>query len=303
MIKELILSGVAQSASVVNTPATVIHDRVKRPGPTSISGTRHPFGGSECHRPVDARESSAVKAEIMAIIELSGVSKSYSARKVLEDINLRVEAGEIFGVMGPNGAGKTTLVEIVEGLRAPDAGVVRVLGMDPRADRRRLNESLGVQLQHTQLPDNLKVWEALHLFASFYRSPTDWSALMDTWGLTTLRAARIGKLSGGQKQRLYIALALIGDPELVILDELTTGLDPAARRETLSLVNRIRDAGVTVVLISHFMEEIEALCDRVAVLAGGRLVAIDTPAALADRVAAATLDDAFEKLVGLALDS
>ncbi|GAA5205288.1 hypothetical protein GCM10025774_02040 [Microbacterium kyungheense] len=209
-----------------------------------------------------------------------------------------MHADEIFGIMGPNGAGKTTLVEIIEGLRAADSGRVRVLGMDPRTERRRLNESLGVQLQNTELPDNLKVREALQLYASFYRSPADWPAVMATWGLTEFSDARVGRLSGGQKQRLVIALALVGDPLLVVLDELTTGLDPSARRETLSLVRRVRDNGVTVLLISHFMDEIEALCDRVAVLSRGRVLAVDTPAALAERVEERTLDTAFDKLTG-----
>ncbi|MFC8680183.1 ABC transporter ATP-binding protein [Microbacterium ureisolvens] len=234
----------------------------------------------------------------MAIIEVRQVSKSYAGRSALSDVTLSVDAGEIFGIMGPNGAGKTTLVEVIEGLRTPDTGSVRVLGMNPRTERRRLNESLGVQLQHTELPANLKVAEALKLYASFYRSPADWPAVMSTWGLSELAGRRIGKLSGGQKQRLFIALALVGDPELVVLDELTTGLDPSARRETLSLVRRVRDGGVTVVLISHFMGEIEALCDRVAVLNRGTVVAVDTPAALAERVAERTLDEAFEKLTG-----
>ena len=232
----------------------------------------------------------------MAIIDVSGINKSYAGRQALADVSFTVDDGEIFGVMGPNGAGKTTLVEIIEGLRAPDAGSVRVLGMDPRSDRRRLNESLGVQLQNTQLPENLKVWEGLSLYASFYRAPANWEIVMEAWGLTSLRGKRIGKLSGGQRQRLFIALALVGNPILVILDELTTGLDPSARRETLSLVRRVRDGGVTVVLISHFMDEIEALCDRVVVLDEGRVVAIDTPVALAEQVGERTLDAAFEKL-------
>ena len=238
----------------------------------------------------------------MAIVDVSGITKSYAGRQALADVSFTVHDGEIFGVMGPNGAGKTTLVEIIEGLRAPDSGSVRVLGMDPRSDRRRLNESLGVQLQNTQLPENLKVWEGLSLYASFYRAPADWEIVMEAWGLTSLRGKRIGKLSGGQRQRLFIALALVGNPTLVILDELTTGLDPSARRETLSLVRRVRDGGVTVVLISHFMDEIEALCDRVVVLDEGRVVAIDTPVALAQRVGERTLDEAFGKLTGRLLE-
>lgn len=224
----------------------------------------------------------------MAIIDVSGVGKSYGGRSVLTDVSFSVAAGEIFGVLGPNGAGKTTTVEIVSGLRRPDTGRVRVLGLDPHADGAAVRERIGVQLQETRLPDNLKVWEALDLYASFYRRPADWAALLRTWGLEALRERRIGRLSGGQRQRLFIALALVGDPEVVFLDELTTGLDPAARRSTWTFIERIRNGGVTVVLISHFMDEIEALCDRVAVIGAGRVVAVDTPARLVDRAAGTT---------------
>ncbi|MEU6248520.1 ABC transporter ATP-binding protein [Glycomyces sp. NPDC047010] len=219
----------------------------------------------------------------MAIIEVTGLRKSYGGRTVLDGISFGVEQGEVFGILGPNGAGKTTTVECAEGLRRPDAGTVSVLGLDPHRDVRAVREAIGVQLQQTQLPDNLKVWEALDLYASFYSRPRDWRALMEEWGLAGLRNARFGKLSGGQKQRLFIALALVGNPRVAFLDELTTGLDPQARRSTWELVKRVRDSGVTTVLVSHYMDEVEELCDRVAVIDRGTVVALDTPAGLVDR--------------------
>ncbi|TDD45973.1 ABC transporter ATP-binding protein [Nonomuraea terrae] len=216
----------------------------------------------------------------MTVIDVTDLRKGYAGRTVLDGVSFSVEAGEIFGILGPNGAGKTTTVECVEGLRRPDGGSVRVLGLDPFTDGRALREQVGVQLQHTQLPENIKVWEALDLYASFYARPRDWRGLLEEWGLADKRDARFGKLSGGQRQRLFIALALVGDPRVAFLDELTTGLDPQARRVTWELVKRIRDNGVTVVLVSHFMDEVEELCDRVAVLDQGRVVALDTPAGL-----------------------
>ncbi|QYC45461.1 Daunorubicin/doxorubicin resistance ATP-binding protein DrrA [Nonomuraea coxensis DSM 45129] len=216
----------------------------------------------------------------MAVIEVTDLRKSYAGLKVLDGVSFSVEEGEIFGVLGPNGAGKTTAVECVEGLRRPDSGTVRVLGLDPVRDARRLREQIGVQLQQTQLPENLKVWEALDLYASFYAEPRDWRALLEEWGLAEKRNARFGKLSGGQKQRLFIALALVGNPRVAFLDELTTGLDPQARRATWELIKQVRASGVTVVLVSHFMDEVEELCDRVAVLDRGRIVALDTPSGL-----------------------
>ncbi|MEU8358315.1 ABC transporter ATP-binding protein [Nonomuraea sp. NPDC048882] len=214
----------------------------------------------------------------MAVIEVKGLTKRYAAQTILDGVSFSVDEGEIFGILGPNGAGKTTTVECVEGLRRPDGGTVRVLGLDP-ADR-ALREQIGVQLQHTQLPENIKVWEALDLYASFYAAPRDWRELIEQWGLADKRDARFGKLSGGQKQRLFIALALIGNPRVAFLDELTTGLDPQARRATWELIKRVRASGVTVVLVSHFMDEVEELCDRVAVFDQGRIVAVDTPGGL-----------------------
>jgi ABC-2 type transport system ATP-binding protein len=220
----------------------------------------------------------------MDVIEVTNLRKSYSDHVAVEDVSLSVERGEIFGVLGPNGAGKTTTVECVAGLRSPDSGTIRVLGLDPRRDRTELRRRLGVQLQASELPEKMKVREALEMYASFYEHPADWRKLLDEWGIADKRDTRYGKLSGGQKQRLSIALALVGDPEIAVLDELTTGLDPQARRDTWTLIERIRDGGVTVVLVTHFMEEAERLCDRVAVIDSGRVAALDTPDALVQRV-------------------
>src|ERR1700734_493275 len=209
----------------------------------------------------------------MPVIEVSGLRKQYRSKVAVEDVSFTVEAGEIFGILGPNGAGKTTTVECITGLRAPDRGRLRVLGRDPQRDHDELSELVGVQLQDSQLPDKIRVSEALDLYASFYRNP----ARADR------RDAFFGTLSGGQKQRLSVALALIGSPTVAVLDELTTGLDPNARREVWDLIAEIRSAGVTIVLVTHFMEEAERLCDRVAVINQGRVVANDTPGGLASR--------------------
>jgi len=238
------------------------------------------------------------------IIEVEHLRKRYRDTVAVEDVSLTVEAGEIFGIVGPNGAGKTTTVELIQGLRTPDRGRVRVLGLDPWRDRDELRQRVGAQLQQSDLYDKVRVGEALELFASFYRDPADPGRLLDQLGLAGKRSTSFDKLSGGQRQRLSIALALVGDPEVAILDELSTGLDPHARRDTWRLIEEIRAGGVTVVLVSHDMEEIGRLCDRVAVLDAGRVVAIDTPERLTARVAAdqrrdrLTLDDAFLALTG-----
>jgi len=219
-----------------------------------------------------------------AVIEVRNLHKTYGDTVAVDDVSFTVHEGEIFGILGPNGAGKTTTVECVEGLRTANRGEISVLGLDPRRDRAELTQQLGVQLQDSQLPDRLKVAEALDLYSSFYRAPADWRTLMDVLGLADKAGTRFKKLSGGQKQRLSIALALVGNPRVAVLDELTTGLDPQARRDTWELIEGVRDRGVTIVLVSHFMEEAERLCDRVAVIDSGRVVALDTPAALAERV-------------------
>ena len=218
-----------------------------------------------------------------AVIEVTGLTKRYGGRAVVDGISFHVDKGEIFGILGPNGAGKTTAVECMEGLRRRDAGAVRILRLDPRTDAHRLHQLIGVQLQETQLPEKLKVREALELYASFYPNPADWRELLGRWGLADKAGTSFAKLSGGQKQRLFIALALVGNPEVVFLDELTAGLDPGARRATWDLISQVRAQGVTVVLVSHFMDEVEELCDRVAILERGRIAALNTPAGLVDR--------------------
>ncbi|MFH8532263.1 ABC transporter ATP-binding protein [Streptomyces tendae] len=225
----------------------------------------------------------------MPVIEVTDLRKSYGGRPVVDGVSFAVEEGEIFGVLGPNGAGKTTTVECVEGLRVPDAGRVRVTGLDPVADHRRVAEVLGAQLQQSEIQPKLTVREALDLYAAFYPKPADWRPLAERLDLGPILDTRFAKLSGGQKQRLFIALALVGDPRVVVLDELTTGLDPRARRETWQLIEDIRAGGVTVLLVTHFMEEAQRLCDRIAVIDRGRVAALDTPAGLIRRSAGATV--------------
>ncbi|MFJ6541253.1 ABC transporter ATP-binding protein [Streptomyces sp. NPDC091385] len=224
-----------------------------------------------------------------SVIEVTDLRKSYGGRAVVGGISFTVEEGEIFGVLGPNGAGKTTTVECVEGLRVPDAGRVRVTGLDPVADHAEVSRVLGAQLQQSELQPKLTVREALELYASFYPAPADWRTLAERLELTAKLDTRFARLSGGQQQRLFIALALIGSPRVVVLDELTTGLDPRARRDTWQLIEEVRASGVTVLLVTHFMEEAQRLCDRIAVIDKGRVAALDTPAGLIRRSAGATV--------------
>jgi len=214
------------------------------------------------------------------IIDCEHLRKQYGHVVAVEDISFQVEKGEIFGLLGSNGAGKTTTVECVQGLRSPTGGRVRVLGRDPVKDAAALRGRIGCQLQESRLPDHLKVWEALDLFASLTVRAPDWRILLDQWGLEAKRNATFASLSGGQRQRLFIALALVSRPEVVFLDEMTTGLDPAARRIAWELIEQVRDSGTTVVLVTHFMDEAERLCDRIAVVDAGRIVALDTPQGL-----------------------
>jgi ABC-2 type transport system ATP-binding protein len=220
----------------------------------------------------------------MKIIEVRNLRKRYPNHLAVDDVSFEVAEGEIFGILGPNGAGKTTTVECVAGLRAPDGGTVHVTGLDPQADRDQLRRVLGMQLQSAALPEKIKVWEALDLYASFYPDPADWPELMERVGLGGKRDTAFKKLSGGQRQRLSVALALVGKPRVAVLDELTTGLDPQARRDTWELIEQVRDSGVTIVLVTHFMEEAERLCDRLALIDAGKVVAVDTPAGLIARV-------------------
>ncbi|WP_199034031.1 ABC transporter ATP-binding protein [Glycomyces salinus] len=219
----------------------------------------------------------------MPVIEVKDLVKDYGSHRAVDGVSFTVDEGEIFGILGPNGAGKTTTVECVEGLRTPDSGRISVLGLDPGRDGAELKQMLGAQLQESSLPDKMRVEEALDLYSSFYRDPADAKRLIDMLGLGPKRKTQYAKLSGGQRQRLSIALALIGRPKVAVLDELTTGLDPQARRDTWELVEEVRDSGVTVILVTHFMDEAERLCDRLAVIDSGKVVAIDTPAGLAER--------------------
>jgi len=213
-------------------------------------------------------------------VRVARLRKVYGSVIAVDDVSLDVERGEIFGIIGPNGSGKTTTVECLQGLRVADAGEIDVLGLDPRVHGQELRRRIGSQLQESALPDRLKVWEALDLFASHADRSRGWRDLAEEWGIGHRAGAAFASLSGGERQRLFVALALINQPELVFLDEMTTGLDPAARRVTWSLVEDVRRRGTTVVLITHFMDEAEQLCDRIAVFGAGRVVTTGSPAEL-----------------------
>ncbi len=215
-----------------------------------------------------------------ATVTVQQIHKSYGQTVAVQGVSFDVHPGEIFGMVGPNGAGKTTTIECVEGLRRPDSGHIRVLGMDPWRERRSLMARVGIQLQESGLPPRLRVGEAMDLFASFYPRTVPWKPLLEQFGLAEKRRTSFADLSGGQKQRLFIALALLNDPQVVFLDELTTGLDPQARRAMWDLVRDIARRGKTVFLTTHFMEEAERLCDRVAIMDHGRIIALDAPEAL-----------------------
>jgi ABC-2 type transport system ATP-binding protein len=211
------------------------------------------------------------------VIEVTNLRKNYKSTAAIDGMTFQVQDGEIFGLLGPNGAGKTTTVECLQGLRHQDSGTIRVLGFDPQADAKNLKKQIGSQLQESALPDRIKVWEALDLFASTGTGSVNWSTLIEQWGLKEKRNSAFGTLSGGQRQRLLIALALVNNPKVVFLDEMTTGLDPAARHVTWDLIKAIRDRGATVILVTHFMDEAENLCDRLAIMNNGKITAMDTP--------------------------
>ena len=216
----------------------------------------------------------------MQAVSVRGLHKRYGSTIAVADVSFEVEQGEIFGLLGRNGSGKTTTVECLQGLRHVDGGELRVLGHDPRASPATVRRLVGSQLQDSALPDRLRVWEALRLFSSIQPGGPPWEQLIDEWGLSDRRRTAFGDLSGGQRQRLFIALALVSAPRLVILDEMTTGLDPAARRVAWDLVAAVRERGATVLLVTHFMDEAQRLCDRLAVLSRGRVVSTGTPAEL-----------------------
>ncbi len=215
------------------------------------------------------------------MVTVEHLVKKYGRRVAVNDVSFSIREGEIFGLIGPNGAGKTTTVECISGLRAPNSGSISVYGLSPQKDRNKMREFVGVQLQESALPPRLRVGEAVKLFASFYSNAQDPNELLESLRIKEVEYSAFKKLSGGQKQRLSIALALVGNPKLAILDELTTGLDPEARHETWSLIERLRDRGVTVILVTHFMDEAERLCDRLAVINHGTVRALDTPEAIA----------------------
>ena len=221
--------------------------------------------------------SSRMLWRMAPVIEVQGLIKRYGSVVAVDGVSFSVQPQEIFGILGPNGAGKTTTVECLQGLRRADGGRMSVLGLDPLHEARTLRSRIGSQLQESALPDRIKVWEALDLFSSLSPNPLPWEQLLDDWGLVDKRNARFGDLSGGQQQRLFVALALVNSPELVFLDEMTTGLDPAARRVAWDLIRRIREGGATVVLVTHFMDEAEALCDRLAIIDHHAVVATGTP--------------------------
>jgi ABC-2 type transport system ATP-binding protein len=216
-------------------------------------------------------------------VEVTHLRKSYGSVVAVDDVSFSVAEGEIFGILGPNGAGKTTTVECVIGLREPDAGTIRLLGLDPQADRKQVHEIVGVQLQESAFQAKLRVGEILDMYRTFYRRPADANELVEALGLAGKLRDYYRSLSGGQRQRLSVALALIGAPRIAVLDEMTAGLDPQGRREAWRLIEQVRDRGTTILLVTHFMEEAERLCDRVALIDAGRIIALDTPAGLVAR--------------------
>ena len=214
-------------------------------------------------------------------VTITNLAKRYGSLQAVDDVSFSIQEGEIFGIIGPNGAGKTTTVECISDLRVPDSGSISVCGLSPQHDRDKVRDFVGVQLQECALPPRLKVGEAMELFASFYPDPLDPQEVLESLAIKHIERATFKKLSGGQKQRVSIALALVGNPKIAILDELTTGLDPEARRDTWALIERMRERGVTVILVTHFMDEAETLCDRLVLINHGRLRALGTPEAIA----------------------
>jgi ABC-2 type transport system ATP-binding protein len=218
-----------------------------------------------------------------AVVHVEGLRKRYGDLEAVRGISFEIKAGEVFGLLGPNGAGKTTTIEILEGLRQADSGTVRVCGMDPAREQTALKQRIGAQLQATVLPDKIRVEEALRLFASFYREPASIELLLERFGLGEKRRTFFEKLSGGQKQRLALALAMVNNPEMVLLDEPTVGLDAQLRRDIYALIERFREERRTTLLTTHYIEEAERLCDRVAVIDHGQLIALGTPRELVQK--------------------
>jgi ABC-2 type transport system ATP-binding protein len=280
--------GVLQSTSSrrLNTGASRQPGGASQGGPPTLNGA-----ATTSVRAVAtaSRQGSAIgtrwprPAASRPAVQIAHLRKAYGSLVAVDDVSLSVAEGEIFGILGPNGAGKTTTVECAVGLRSPDSGTIRLLGLDPQADKDEVHEIVGVQLQASAFPAKLRVGEILEEYRSFYRRPADVAELVEALGLAGKRTDYYRSLSGGQRQRLSVVLALIGGPRIAVLDEMTTGLDPQARRDAWELIGRVRDRGVTIVLVTHFMEEAERLCDRVALIDSGQLVALDTPEGLTAR--------------------
>lgn len=206
-------------------------------------------------------------------VSVRSLAKSFSGRRVVDDLSLDVRTGEVFALLGHNGAGKSTTIDLILGLKTPDGGTAKILGMDAAKDRKQVFERVGVQLQHTQYQSSITVEEACVEYASLYAAPADYPRLLEQFGLGTLRKSFVSKLSGGERQKLSVVLALIGNPEIVFLDELTTGLDVVARREVWRTLKQLKERGLTIFLTTHYMEEAEALCDRVCIIKSGKKVA------------------------------
>lgn len=265
----------------------------------SSTNTRAPGGGPRAAGGPARRGASA--GEQTAAIAVEGLVKSYSGVAAVHDLSFTVRPGEVFALLGPNGAGKTTTVEILEGYRVADRGTARVLGLDPRRDAAQLRPRIGVMLQQDGLYQTLRAREILKLYASFYADPEDPAELMERVGLTSVAGTRFRQLSGGQKRRLALAVAIVGKPQLIFLDEPTTGMDPQARRATWDIVRSLKERGVTALLTTHFMDEAERLADRIAIMDGGRLIALDTPVGLTTSQSTTGTEVRFRAAPGLDL--
>lgn len=232
------------------------------------------------------------------VFVVSGLRKAYGARKAVDGVDLAVGRGEIFGLLGHNGAGKTTTIECALGVKKADGGTSRIFGLDPSRDRKKLFARVGVQFQDSRYQDKLRVAEACALASALYRTPRDWRPLAERLGLTDKASSFVANLSGGERQRLSVLLALIPAPELIFLDELTTGLDPKARREIWACLEELKRSGVTIILTSHYMDEVERLCDRIAILKNGQIVAQGAPGEMTRAAGAARLEEVFLRYMG-----
>lgn len=231
-------------------------------------------------------------------IQVKNLTKSFSGRKVINDLSFEVYKGEVFALLGHNGAGKSTTIDLILGLKSPDEGNATILGMDAVKHRKKVFEKVGVQLQHTQYQNMMTVEEACMEYASLYEKPSDYKALLHSFGLSDLKKSYINKLSGGEKQKLSVVLALIGNPEIVFLDELTTGLDVAARREVWRTLKHLKEKGLTIFLTTHYMEEAQALCDHVCMIKSGEKVIEGTIAEIVNASGKTDLEEAYLYFMG-----